>query len=369
MFTRVHVDNYKALVNFDLVLPRRCLFLGANGSGKTSVFEVIELVRSLMQGAALVQDEVLRVAPQTRTRWQSRAQQEFEVEATVRGHVYRYRLCIGHRADLSDCRIDAESLHCDGDQVLFTSEAGKAQLYRDNRSKGPEVLVDWNRSSLPMLAGRRDNQLLSAFVEWLSRDVVLGRIQPDPRLMQSISERPSPHLATNLSDFASFWRHIHEEDTEAAARLRGYLSGSLPGFRGLEFRKISDKASRLTARFADASYGFEELSDGQRVLIVLYGLLVATRGRSMSLFLDEPDNFVSHREIQPFFNAIEDCDSLQVILISHHPTLTNLLATECGVLFRRAANAPVRAEPFSAPHESSQPVADLIAQGFFDEPV
>lgn len=367
MLARVHIDNYKALVNFDLPLPQRCLFLGANGSGKSSVFEVVELLRGLMQGADLMSGDSSRVPAQTLTRWQNRQQQVFELSAKLGEHLFRYRLVIGHRPDMSDCRIDAESLHCDGDKVLFASEVGRAQLYRDNGSKGPEVLLDWNRSSLPILAGRKDNQLLTQFVNWLGRQVLMCRIHPDPRSMQSLSERPSVQLAADLSNFASFWRHIHEEDAEASSHLRGYLADSLPGFRGLEFRKVSEKAARLTARFADTSYGFEELSDGQRVLIVLYGLLVATRGRPFSLFLDEPDNFVAHREIQPFFNALEECSTLQIVLISHHPTLANLMAMESGVIFRRAPNAPTRVEAFSAPTGSTLSAGELLAQGFFDE--
>lgn len=368
MLTRVHIDNYKALVNFDLPLPQRCLLLGANGSGKSSVFEVVEFLRELMKGTALLLADSARVPAQTLTRFQTRLQQQFELEAKLGEHRYLYRLLIGHRPEHGDCRIDAESLSYDGDKPLFSSEAGRAQLYRDNGSKGPEVLVDWSRSSLPILAGRKDNQLLTRFVGWLSRQVVIARINPDPRSMLSVSERPSPELASDLSNFASFWRHTHEEDAEASLHLRAYLADSLPGFRGLEFRKLSEKAARLTARFGDTSYGFEELSDGQRVLIALYALLVATRERSLCLFLDEPDNFVAHREIQPFFNALEECSSLQVVLISHHPTIANLMAMESGVIFRRAAGAPTRVETFSAPDGTTLSVGDLLAQGFFDEP-
>lgn len=368
MLTRVRIDNYKALVNFELPLPQRCLFLGPNGGGKSSVFEVVDLLRGLMQGADLVLPDSVRLPAQTLTRWQTRQHQEFELEAKLGEHLYRYRLLIGHRPESSDCRIDAESLHCDGEKVLFASEVGRAQLYRDNGSKGPEVLVDWNRSSLPILAGRKENQLLTRFVSWLSRQVLMCRINPDPRSMHSVSERPSAQLSADLSNFASFWRHIHEEDAEASLHLRTYLADSLPGFRGLEFRRVSEKSARLTVRFAETSYGFEELSDGQRVLIVLYALLVATRDRSLSLFLDEPDNFVAHREIQPFFNALEECSKLQVVLISHHPTLANLMAMESGVLFRRAANGPTRIETFSAPAGSTLSAGELLAQGFFDEP-
>ncbi len=42
MITRLYVDNYKCLVNFELRLDELTLLLGPNGVGKTSVLEAIE---------------------------------------------------------------------------------------------------------------------------------------------------------------------------------------------------------------------------------------------------------------------------------------------------------------------------------------
>jgi energy-coupling factor transporter ATP-binding protein EcfA2 len=360
MLTRIHVDNYKALVNFDLELPKRSLFLGANGGGKTSVFEAVDLVRQLMKGSAL------SVPTDTLTRWQTLDVQSFQIDARIDGHPYRYSLEVQHRREDGDCRIRSELLARDGEETLFSSNTGKAQLFRDDGSRGPEVLCDWRRSSLPVITGRPDNRRLTRFVEWLREEVVVCRV--NPVLMSSLSEMDSATLATDFGDFASWWRHIHDEDVEAAAELRELLAESLPGFRGLEFKKVTDKARRLTAKFGDRSYGFGELSDGQRVLIALYALLVSATKRPVSLFLDEPDNFVSLREIQPFYNALEACEQVQATVISHHPTLANLMGIESGIVFSRGANAPVRVEPFKAVAGEALTASELVARGYLDEP-
>jgi len=54
----------------------------------------------------------------------------------------------------------------------------------------------------------------------------------------------------------------------------------------------------------DRTFEFADLSDGQRQLIVLYTILESLRNETYSVLLvDEPDNFISLREIQPWHEA------------------------------------------------------------------
>lgn len=54
MLTRIHVDNYKCLTNFDLRLSELTLLLGANGCGKSAVFEVVNKLREFLSGESRV---------------------------------------------------------------------------------------------------------------------------------------------------------------------------------------------------------------------------------------------------------------------------------------------------------------------------
>jgi hypothetical protein len=45
---RIYIDNYKSLVNFDLEFKKLNLFLGANGSGKSAVFEVLAAIQQFV---------------------------------------------------------------------------------------------------------------------------------------------------------------------------------------------------------------------------------------------------------------------------------------------------------------------------------
>ncbi|MBP0026917.1 AAA family ATPase [Roseofilum sp. Guam] len=41
MLKRIYVNNFRCLVNFELTVDSFSPFLGANGSGKTAVFDVL----------------------------------------------------------------------------------------------------------------------------------------------------------------------------------------------------------------------------------------------------------------------------------------------------------------------------------------
>ena len=65
--------------------------IGRNGAGKSTVFEVLELVRDFAARGDRCEG---RLVGRTRTRWQEVEQQRFELEVTGNGSVYKYELLI-----------------------------------------------------------------------------------------------------------------------------------------------------------------------------------------------------------------------------------------------------------------------------------
>lgn len=367
MLTRLYVDNYKCLVNFDLRLGREHLLMGSNGTGKSSVFEVLSALRRLHHADARVDD--LFPAP-TLTRWQSRSLQVFELEASLPEGLYRYRLEVEHDVERSGCRVQHESLHLEG-APLFTSQGGEAQLYRDGGSPGPKVLSDWSRSGLPFLHERKDNRKLMRFKQWSSRIHV---VRAEPRHMSGRSEKEEVAPAEDLANFASWYRHLTQERLEDVVRLRDQLRQVLEGFDSLVLKSAGADGMRvlrtLWRREPDSTatdeYAFEELSDGQRALVGLYTLLHVLSDSEATLCLDEPDNFVALREIQPFLLELREREKIQALLISHHPEVINQLAPYAGLVFERVVGGPVRVSPFQAPAGAALPAAEYVARGWED---
>jgi ATPase subunit of ABC transporter with duplicated ATPase domains len=76
----------------------------------------------------------------------------------------------------------------------------------------------------------------------------------------------------------------------------------------------------------------DELSEGQRVLLVLYTILHALANRATLLVFDEPDNFIADAEIQPWLADVRErvasANHGSLLVISHHPEVIDYLAAD-----------------------------------------
>ena len=297
--------------------------------------------------------------------------QIFELDIEGNGGIYRYKLVIDHVINTPLNRIDQEEITFDG-HVLFSSKAGKAQLYRDGYSKGPDVLLDWSRSGLSLLSQRADNKKLMWFKEWMSK---LYCLQIDPHQMISASAGEEIHPDSTLSNFASWYRHLSQEEPNVGFNLKKSLQEVIEGFDSLLLAKEGETTRMLKVDIKDASekpirYDFEELSDGQRALIGLYTLLAVMKEKPITLCVDEPDNFIMLAEIEPWLAELQelaDEHGSQVLLISHHPEFINYYVPRNAVRFFRQHGGPVRVTTFTTANKDVLPPAEIVARGWEDE--
>ena len=112
---------------------------------------------------------------------------------------------------------------------------------------------------------------------------------------------------------------------------------------------------------------FDQLSDGQRNLVALYAILRAGLQSESTICIDEPDNFVALREVQPWVVAlrvrVDDLKS-QCLLFSHLPELLNYLAANHGVVFQRDGGGLTRIKRFESSDETLITPAEFVARGW-----
>lgn len=372
MLTRVYIDNFRCFVNFEWKPGRKQLILGPNGSGKSSLLDgLLYLRRFAIQGGWI--DDLYSSSQLTRWLRSKQKQQTFEVEAQLDHGTYSYRLVIEPDGSPEpQPRVVWERVKVDG-RAIFDFADGAVTLYTDSFAQKVTYPFDSRRSALATITSMMDNQKLTEFKIWFA-GFHFFRINPFFMGLRATTERHEPSL--DLSNFAEWYRHLLQTFPGENAAFLDSLRSVLDGFTFLKFLLLAGSPSTdvlaLVAEFGDqgsasATFAFNELSEGQRCLICLYAILHFVVGRGFTIVLDEPENFVSLREIQPWLTAMADAvdeGKGQVLLISHHPEILNQWAPDFGAQFIREGVGPVRVRKFQDASQRSLTPAELVARGW-----
>jgi predicted ATPase len=375
MLTRLYCDNYKCLVNFEFRPQPLQLLMGRNGAGKSTVFEVLELLGAFVRGEPF-RDEPLdeHLVGRTCTRWQRVERQRFELEVRGDEGEYRYELVVDEWGQPTAYpRVLKESVTLDG-KPLFLFENGTLHLHNNQFLEKVQFPLSPRRSGLSIVESRKDNTKLSWLKDWLGRILC---VQIDPKRMGARAEKEVVRPTFNLSNFADWYRHLRLSQGKAMEDLRRSLQEVISGFESLDFADagLNTKVLQVTARAGgdgrgrepQQQYAFGELSDGQRALIGLYTVLHCTLDNRATICIDEPDNFVALAEIQPWLSRLSDSAqeaSSQILIASHHPELLNQLATRNGVVLDRVDGRQTLVRPFAPPSDTTLTPAEIVARGW-----
>ena len=112
MIRRFYADNFRCLVNFELEFDELNVLLGANGTGKSSVFDVLQKVQSFVHRGGRIHEvfrrrDLSHLYPGNRRNdpgdhGDGGVRQKIELDLDIAGHSCQYRLAIGHRGPSSD---------------------------------------------------------------------------------------------------------------------------------------------------------------------------------------------------------------------------------------------------------------------------
>jgi predicted ATPase len=359
MLTRIYIDNYLSFVNFEFRFGAKQLLLGANGSGKSSLLTAVRDLKKFIRG------EANPFVPSTRTRWQSRPTQVIEIEADLSGTTYKYRM------ELVGPLVGVERLAVSG-VTVFEVAGGVVRFFANGAKQAIEIPLETNKSALRL--SQLSNSHVRQFVDWVE-SINCFRIDQYPDAMDESSDKEDPDPDDEFQNLAGWYRHLVLADPAGNVKFLSSMREALDSFETLRFAAEESGVKRLRADFSGPAnqrltYSISELSEGQRSLIALYMILHFLLVKGRTVFIDEPDNFIALREIQPWLLAAEeavDDHKAQLTLISHHPEVLNQWATAYGVHFFREGNGHVRAEKFKADPNGDLLPSELIARGWEDE--
>ena len=363
MLSRLYVDNFRCLENFELDLDETNVFLGRNGTGKTSVLNVLRNIQSLVVRGSRV-DAVFPA--RDISLYGQRNEQRFEIETRVDDEAYRYSLTVEHDLSRGMMRVGEETLEYDSNPI-FEFKNGNAQLYDDDYSQGPSYPFDWSQSGICFLNEMSANRKLTQFKKEIANYII---VSCGPPIMSAETRTEDEFLEPLMQNFVGWYRRAAQENMGSISPLFEILGEVLLGFDSIRLAESGENSRALKAIFQGPSselihYGFDQLSDGQRALIAMYSLTHLSTDRQVSLFIDEPANYLALGEVQPWLaEAVERVgESLgQVVVASHHPVIIDYMAGANGRWFFRDGDGPVRVSKEPKDTVDGLPLSETIAR-------
>lgn len=390
MLTRFYADNFKCFTNVTLDFAPLTVLVGPNGAGKSSVLEGLRNVTDLLTQ----RNNTEKLFPtDSLTRWDTRSEQLFQLDIRLPAErdgndmlpagLYKYMLHLRHDRLREKNRITEETLHFEG-KVLYrgwldTSESGetgtptfRADLFRDNGTSGAQVLGDWHYSGIARIGPRPENRLLQRFRRYIEHVVILSI---NPASVTAEARKEQSMVSFEGSDFAAWFLYLHHNHALACREAERKLQeGVLPGLA--LFQTESEGAIQVAKAIyqhkgGDVKIRLNELSAGQRAMVILEHALAVTRAWRSSVIIDEPANFLGLAEIQPLLLRLQngaDEHETQAIVTSHHPIAYDLLAEQNGRWLERSPLGQTQvtkvADVIDGSTDTAIPLSELVARGW-----
>jgi predicted ATPase len=369
MLTRLLIENYRCFESVVIDPGPLALLVGPNGAGKSTVFEALRNIRQLVIAGGSAPD---LFPNETKTRWGRQTTQRFELGFRGPDGDYTYRLAIRHGKGSQNGHIEHEEiLHERKPLYTFFREEVTIHAYEKNAAQRfPAGNKLSPLSNLPL-------QVRSKRLDWVTDRISrIWVFRPVPPTLEPFTNNPQrDFLEPGLSNFASWLYAMQKARPSIRRALKASLRSVLDGFLDYQFPRLGRETNVLMFLFSSPrrrarpnfiAFNFTELSEGQRALVVLYTLLHAVPSDA-TLCIDEPEEFLSPREIQPWLNHLMDKteDDGQALLISHNPGLIDLLAPSNGILLGRSRGGPVQVRPVPR-EESGLATSELLARGWLE---
>jgi len=364
MIRRLYVDNYKSLVDFTWEPKRENLVLGVNGSGKTAALDAIDIVRTWC--CDWTKDERW-LSRDSLSRFQSKNAAEFQLDVEVDGALYSYEVAFDLNDRQGSSEVRSETLR-KGKATLFRRNF-KAVDFRSSTGDVQHFPLPVNLSAVHAILSLDHSEEVSKFEAALEAMVI---VRPFPNAMSDEAKAPERRPSSRFENFAA-WYYLQSGSGLFPTATFELLRQVWEDFDHLRLEQLG-RAAILSAVFkkdgsasAQVSLGFNDLSDGERMLIVLYSLAAYQRtNEPTTLIVDEPDNFLALAELQPWLLQIlnDRPTAGQIIVVSHNAEIVNTMGEHRVSLFSRQDHVSPTTVSGLKTSEDGLPLSELLTRGW-----
>lgn len=301
MITRLFVNNFRCLDNFEIKFPPHepAVILGKNGVGKSSLCDLLKMFQIIGFGENNVASLLAENDSANKAKPVS-----VEIDMEFSEKKLSYRLSLEHLERPDAWRVREESLSCDG-VPAYTRDLAAVHVFRP-RDRTSEFGINWFSVALPIIQENDSSDAIATMKDALSSIVVL---KPNPSLMVAESPKPDYHLNSDTSNFAAWLAGFMAESPHAYANMDAYLKQVFPDFDHFSYERIGPSSQRLWVTFKSENNSvavpFSALSDGEKCQFLAAAVIAKTEVECPVIcFWDEPDNYITTNEIAYLLPAL-----------------------------------------------------------------
>lgn len=340
MIQRLYVHNFRCLENFELTLKDlpSALLIGKNGSGKSTIAAVLEILQSIGRGINRV-GQLVQLKDFTRGRYDVPIR--LEIEALLENNLYKYIISLELPEKFKEIRVYEEQLIVSG-ELIYSRQEAQVTLYRTTQNQAAQFLVDWHLIALPIIQEQSEKDPLYIFKTWLSRMIILA---PIPSLMTGDSRGETLEPERDASNFGEWFTGVLSRYPSTYTQIDKYLQNVMPDLSDIQNQLVGKDAKEMIVNFKDnhatLNVAFKDLSDGEKCFFLCGLILAANRAYGpIFCFWDEPDNYLSLSEVGHFITSLRSSfkNSGQILMTSHNPEAISKFADENTLLLDRKSH-------------------------------
>lgn len=323
MLQRLYAHNFRCFENFEFKPQDQtsALLLGKNGSGKSTVRQVLALFQAIGRGRTRVGE---LVKPTDFTLGRTEVPMRFELELLLQGRVYVYSLALELPERFRELRVQHERLVVDG-EVVFNRDVAEVTVTRKAQGREESIFsIDWHLVALPVVQDTAAGNVLQSLREWLAGMVLLA---PIPQQMSDEALGIDTAVSESAGNLPDWLASLLESYPAAYTAVVEHLQKVMPDLASFRFVRLGRDARALMAQFKHAQNSYElafsALSDGEKCFFLSAVLLAANQLTGpVFAFWDEPDNYLAPHEVNQFVVGLKRSflrSQGQLITTSHNP--------------------------------------------------
>lgn len=362
MINRLYIHNFRSLENFELPISGlpSSLLIGKNGTGKSSIGLALEVLQQIGKGNNRIGQ---LIKPSDMTRWLTGQPVRFELDVTISGVRYEYRLALELPERFRELRIKEESLTVNG-ETKFEREVADLRFPRANE-KPATMSFDWHVVWLSVAQAHSDSDPIDIFRKWLARMLILS---PIPSRINGFSESETLSPTREVDNLGDWWNGLIAHSPAAYAPIAAALKTMLSDLRDIKNPVIA-KDSRCLELFFDLdgkmlTLPFDDLSDGEKCMVIWAMVMAANDAYGpLFCFWDEPDNYLAISEIGDFATDLRKAFGKggQFMATSHNSeTIRSFSDENTFVLFRRYHREPTQIRALSEIEYGKDLIGSLV---------